>query len=90
MAFVYDTDGGFESRINDETLTWQRIEMPYWENRVKALVEMHVEMTQSRFAARLLNAWTREQGKFRQVVPREMLNILEHPVTRAADDAERA
>jgi glutamate synthase (NADPH/NADH) large chain len=90
MAFVYDTDGSFEDRVNDETLTWQRIEMPYWEKRVKELVEMHVQATQSRFAARLLNAWKREHTKFWQVVPREMLSILEHPTTRAADEAERA
>ncbi len=91
MAFVYDSDGTFESRVNPETLLWQRIETPYWEKRVKRLVEMHVQATQSRFAERLLNAWKRESKKFWQVVPREMLSILEHPITRnATGGAERA
>jgi glutamate synthase (NADPH/NADH) large chain len=90
MAFVYDAAGTFESRLNPETLTWQRIEMPYWENRLRRLIEMHVAATQSRFAERLLNAWKREQRKFWQVVPREMLTILDQPVSRAAAGAERA
>jgi glutamate synthase (NADPH/NADH) large chain len=90
MAFVYDAAGTFEARLNPETLTWQRIEMPYWENRLKRLIEMHVVATQSRFAERLLNAWKREQKKFWQVVPREMLTILDQPISRAAAGAERA
>jgi glutamate synthase (NADPH/NADH) large chain len=51
---------------------------------------MHVAATQSRFAERLLNAWRREVGRFWQVVPREMLDILEHPITAEAAGAERA
>jgi glutamate synthase (NADPH/NADH) large chain len=91
MAFVYDAAGTFESRLNPETLIWQRIEMPYWENRLKRLIEMHVAATQSRFAERLLNAWKREREKFWQVVPREMLAILDQPISRAAAGAaERA
>ncbi|MFM2130181.1 MAG: hypothetical protein RL477_1727, partial [Pseudomonadota bacterium] len=91
MAFVYDADGSFESRVNPETLLWQRIETPYWEKRVKRLVEMHVQATQSRFAERLINAWKRESKKFWQVVPREMLSILDHPISRnGASGAERA
>jgi glutamate synthase (NADPH/NADH) large chain len=83
MAFVYDPTGTFEDRVNAETLTWQRIETPYWEKKVRDLVESHVQATQSRFAERLLNAWNREKSKFWQVIPREMLDILEHPVSNA-------
>jgi len=90
VAFVHDSDGTFEARVNPETLLWQRIETPYWEERVRRLVEMHVAATQSRFAERLLNAWRREVGRFWQVIPREMLDILEHPITAEAAGAERA
>ncbi len=83
MAFVYDPMETFKDRVNAETLTWQRIETPYWEKKVKDLVESHVQATQSRFAERLLNAWNREKSKFWQVIPREMLDILEHPVSSA-------
>ena len=35
-------------------------------------------------AERLLNDWDREVAKFWQVVPKEMLDRLEHPLTREA------
>ncbi len=41
--------------------------------------------TQSRFAEALLRDWDLEKDKFLQVVPKEMLDKLEHPVTRAGE-----
>ena len=89
MAFVYDSDDTFSHRVNTETLVFQRIETEYWENRAKALVLEHVENTQSRFAERLLNDWRRQVVKFWQVVPKEMLDLLDQPVT-AKDTKQRA
>ena len=43
--------------------------------------------TRSRHAERLLADWDRELVRFRQIVPKEMLARLVHPVAR---DAERA
>jgi glutamate synthase (NADPH/NADH) large chain len=90
MAFVYDTDGSFEQQVNPETLVWQRIETVYWENVARRLVQRHVNATQSRFAARLMNDWERERARFWQVVPREMLELLEQPLSRKPAAAERA
>ena len=44
------------------------------------VVEEHVRETQSRFAMSLLNDWHLERDGFWQVVPKEMLDRLEHPV----------
>ena len=44
----------------------------------------HVEQTSSRFASRLLNDWNLEVSKFWQVIPKEMLDKFEHPVSREA------
>ena len=52
--------------------------------RGEGLVDEHVRETQSRFAARLLNDWALERGKFWQVVPKEMLTRLAHPLDDAA------
>ena len=41
--------------------------------------------TQSRFAEALLRDWDLEKDKFHQVVPKEMLDKLEHPLTRAGE-----
>jgi len=80
MAFVYDADGSFERRVNAETVIWQRIETDYWEDVAKRLVQEHAETTQSKFAQRLLIDWSLEVGKVWQVVPKEMLNKLAHPI----------
>ncbi|MFQ5764214.1 MAG: glutamate synthase-related protein, partial [Rhodospirillales bacterium] len=87
MAFVYDAENRFAERVNDESVVYQRIETEYWEDVVKVLTQQHVKRTHSRFALRLLNDWTLELGNFWQVVPKEMLGKLEHPLTA---DEERA
>ncbi|HYH19507.1 MAG TPA: glutamate synthase large subunit, partial [Azospirillum sp.] len=81
MAFVYDEAGTFPLYVNDESVAYQRIEVGHYDDMAKRLIEEHVEETQSRFAAELLNDWERARGRFWQVVPKEMLNRLEVPVT---------
>ena len=80
MAFVYDRDGSFESRINPETVLHLRLSTPYWEAHLKGLIERHVAETQSRWAESILGDWDRERAKFWQIAPREMLSRLKHPV----------
>jgi glutamate synthase (NADPH/NADH) large chain len=83
MAFVYDPQDGFQVRVNPDSVVWQRVESAHWEGVLRALVQEHVAETGSRYAARLLNDWDRELGKFWQVVPKEMLSRLEHPLSDA-------
>jgi len=90
MAFVYDPAEALPKRINPESVIWQRIEMPFWENVCRQLVEAHVESTQSRWAAGLLNDWDRELAKFWQIVPKEMIGRLVEPTTREALAEARA
>jgi len=85
MAFVYDAEEVFERKVNDDSVVWQRIETEHWEGVVRGLLAEHVKETQSRFAEALLRDWDLEKDKFFQVVPKEMLDKLEHPVTRAGD-----
>jgi glutamate synthase (NADPH/NADH) large chain len=81
MAFVYDPEGLLPERINDDSVIYQRIATPHYEALVRALLAEHVQETQSRFAERLLIDWTMEVGQFWQVVPKEMLGRLDHPIT---------
>ncbi|HYD68640.1 glutamate synthase large subunit [Azospirillum sp.] len=81
MAYVYDEAGSFPLYVNDESVAYQRIEVAHYDDQLKRLIEEHVEETQSRFAAEILNDWERARGRFWQVVPKEMLNRLEVPVT---------
>jgi len=84
MAFLYDPGETLPLRINPQGVVFQRLDSDHWDALLKALVEEHREETQSRFAERLLIDWQRERRHFWQVVPREMLEHLEHPLSDAA------
>ena len=83
MAFVYDEAGDFPLRVNAESVVWQRLDSAHWEEHLKDLIAEHAKETQSKFAARLLNDWALERGRFWQVVPKEMLGKLAHPLSDA-------
>jgi glutamate synthase (NADPH) large chain len=83
MAFVHDPDGRFAARANPENIVWQQIASEHWEGVLKALVAAHVDATDSKWARGLLDDWSRVVGDFWQIVPREMLTRLPHPL----DDA---
>ena len=84
MAFVYDTDGSFEHRVNADSVVWQRMQSRYWEGVCRDLVREHYGETQTRFAERLLADWTLESGKFWQICPKEMISRIEHPLSDEA------
>ena len=52
------------------------------------LVREHTAATDSRWARGLLDDWDRTIGRFWQVVPKEMLSRLAHPLEDVAVAAE--
>ncbi|CAA7612177.1 glutamate synthase large subunit [Magnetospirillum sp. UT-4] len=84
MAFVYDADGTLPLMVNGESVVWQRLDSDHWEEVLRELIRDHVAATQSPWAQSLLADWSRESPRFWQVVPKEMLSRLAHPLTRAA------
>ena len=92
MAFVYDPEELFEKRINPDTLLWQRIAHPHWEQELRDLVTQHIAETNSQYAARLLHDWARTLPKVWQVVPKDYAKYLPVPLSPAAEaaDAKRA
>jgi glutamate synthase (NADPH/NADH) large chain len=86
MAFVYDPEGLLEKRLNPDTLTWQRIAHPHWDQVVRDLVAAHVAETNSSYAARLLHDWDRTVPHVWQIVPKEFVKYL--PVPLAVEEAE--
>ena len=88
MAFVYDPSGELPSRINPESVIWQRVQTLHWIGVLRGLVEEHVRETQSRFAEQLLVDWERARRHFWQVVPKEMLERLPQPLTTEPKRAE--
>jgi glutamate synthase (NADPH/NADH) large chain len=80
MAFIHDPDETFISRLNLASLQVVRIGTAHWEAELKSLVEAHAAATDSALAARLLNEWDVEVGKFWQVVPTEIVLRLDMPL----------
>jgi glutamate synthase (NADPH/NADH) large chain len=80
MAFVYDEDGSFARRANPESIVWQRLSSAHWEQALRDLVAAHAEATDSKWSQGLLDEWSRVAGQFWQVVPKEMLTRLPHPL----------
>ena len=83
MAFVYDCDDTFRLRVNPESVVWQRVEPGHWQTLLESLVREHAVESQSQWAESLLADWDRELAHFVQVVPKEMLSRLDHPVATA-------
>ena len=84
MAFIYDAKNEFDKAVNTDNVVWQRLSSSYWETQLKELIAKHVEHTKSRFSQALLAEWELERGKFWQIIPKEMLAHLEHPLDDAA------
>jgi len=80
MAFVYDEEGGLGTFINDDSVLWQRIATQHWEGVARGLVEQHHRATQSRYAERILRDWDLEMPKFWQIVPMEIVPLLQNPI----------
>ncbi|WP_267378427.1 MULTISPECIES: glutamate synthase large subunit [unclassified Sphingomonas] len=84
MAFVYDPHGAFARRANPEGIVWQRLASLHWASVLQDLVREHARATDSKWSRGLIEDWDRVAGDFWQVVPKEMLTRLAHPL----DDAE--
>ncbi|KQS03319.1 glutamate synthase [Sphingomonas sp. Leaf357] len=80
MAFVYDADDSFERRANPENITWNRLSSMHWEAVLLNLVRAHHAATDSKWSGALLDDWGRAVERFWQVVPKEMLGRLAHPL----------
>ena len=90
MANIYDEAGNFESRVNRESLQLFRIAHPHWENKLRDLVAEHARETESALAARILNHWETALQHFWQVVPTEIIPVLDVPLTLEDDLSETA
>ena len=86
MAFIYDVDQSFKHRVNAETIIYQRIEVGHYETILKNLIISYQKETASEWAERILAKWDKEVSQFWQIVPKEMLQKLEIPVSRPAPE----
>ncbi|MAI91666.1 glutamate synthase large subunit [Ponticaulis sp.] len=84
MAFIYDPDNRFEKVVNPDSVGWYRIQSAHWEGVLKGMIEEHVSRTDSRRAMTILDQWDIEKEHFWQIVPHEMKDRLDNPISEAA------
>jgi len=82
IAFVYDPSNEFEKYVNPETLTWQELETEYWIKFLKQNLEEYYKETESNLAKNILKNYELEIKNFKQICPIEMLDKLEHPISK--------
>ncbi len=81
MAFVYDEANNFEKFANPDSIIWQEIETDYWKDYLKNYLEEYNKETKSIVSQNILNNYSEEVIKFKQVCPIEMLDKLKNPIT---------
>ncbi len=81
MAYLYDPDGKAPAMMNHETLVTCPVTVDHWMGQLEELLERHLEETNSRKAADILQHWDSEKHNFLQVCPKEMLIHLPAPLS---------
>ena len=69
VAYVYDADGVFQTRYNPGMVALNRVEGGVDEELLRALIERHLELTDSTRARELLDNWQEALGTFWRVAP---------------------
>jgi len=83
VAYVYDADGEFESKVNKGMVTFSESLTQKDERMLTRMVENHAEYTGSERAAELLEEWATEVDNFVRVFPDAYANVIEN---EGADD----
>ena len=90
IAYVYDHDGDFRSRLNDEMVVLEELTD---DDRgfLHGVVSRHRELTGSDVARRLLAGWSVAVSRFRKVMPldyRRVLAVMRQAEADGLDDDE--
>ncbi len=90
IAYVYDADGTFRSRLNEEMVTVDELDA---EDRsfLHDVVTRHRELTGSAVAEHLLASWSVKVSHFRKVMPldyKRVLSVMKQAETDGLDETE--
>ena len=68
VAYVYDFDGSFESKLNSQLVLTEKPTGEYAEE-LKTMIDKHYKYTKSKRAGFILENWDTEFNKFVMVIP---------------------
>ena len=76
MAYVYDPDDILAVNLNADHVLCQNVDVPHYQDQLKALIAEHLQETDSARARAILDSWETSRKSFRQIIPREILSRL--------------
>jgi glutamate synthase (NADPH/NADH) large chain len=76
IAYVYDIDGKFESRLNKNMVIMEKVEDKTSINELKSMIEKHYQYTNSDRAKEILDNWDTSLQKFVKVLSPEYKALL--------------
>jgi glutamate synthase (ferredoxin) len=85
IAYVLDADGGFERRCNREMVDLEPLIESDDVDFLQVAIMMHVKLTGSRHAERVLAEWASLHRRFVKVMPRDYKRALAELATREQD-----
>ena len=77
IAVVYDADGTFEQKVNTGLVDVEPLVSTKEEAMTKALIEQHVDATNSARGQEILNDWDAYASKMFAVIPRDYQRVLD-------------
>ncbi|TDT69193.1 glutamate synthase (NADH) large subunit [Hypnocyclicus thermotrophus] len=76
IAYVYDIDGKFESRLNKNMVIMEKVDDETSINELKSMIEKHYQYTNSNRAKEILENWDQSLQKFVKVLSPEYKALL--------------
>ncbi|MBE6054802.1 MAG: glutamate synthase large subunit [Clostridium sartagoforme] len=75
IAYVFDKDNSFNSKLNKELVEVESLDITDKEN-LKSLIQEHVENTDSNLGKKILSHWNEEVEHFKKIVPNDYKKII--------------
>jgi glutamate synthase domain-containing protein 3 len=88
VAYVLDMDGTFPSRLNSELVRTEPVSDETEIETLRGLIERHRELTDSKRAAELLEAWPAQLPRFWKVAPKPEARETDSPAPESSVDGE--
>jgi glutamate synthase domain-containing protein 3 len=76
IAYIYDEAGNFDNQCNLDTLDLELVESEADKDRLRQLLEKHLDCTGSPKAAQILSSWEESLPRFIKVFPMEYKKAL--------------
>src|SRR5690242_3045224 len=77
IAYVFDVDGEFRSRLNTAMVEAEPVSNPADQEQLRELVQRHAQLTESEVARRIADLWEVNLPHFWKVVPIDYKKVLE-------------